>query len=127
MTKEGKTTFSGTVSALNGVNPTDLVALKQLSDRVITSSSSTITLSVTARVIYMVYKGTVNVTWNLPSLASSDKIRYVIINKSTVGIITLNSNLPNEIWDSGTAMSSTTCNPGGTMELYNDSESFDIL
>lgn len=103
------------------------VALGQLSDRILTSSSSTITLSISARVIYMVYKGTGNVTWNLPSLVSSDKIRYVIINKSVVGIITLNSNLPNEIWDSGTLTSSTICSPGGTMELYNDSESFDIL
>jgi len=121
-----QSTFTTPVSAANAVANTDLVALGQLSDNIL-SSATTLSLATTSRVMYYSYTGSTATIWTLPTIAGNTKTRFVLINTGT-GTITLNANGgTNNIWDSGALVNTISLTPGSSMELFNNGVSFIIL
>ena len=117
---------TGQLTIPNATVDTQAVTLGQLSSNSL-SSLTTLTLATISRIMYYTYTGSTTSTWTLPSIATSIKVRYVLINTGSA-TVTINSNAgANDIWDSGTLSNTTVLTAGSSMELFNNGNSFIIL
>lgn len=108
------------------INGNEAVNLGQLVDNILTSSA-TLSLANTSRVMYYTYTGATTSIWTLPAILGNTKMRFILINTGT-NTVTVNSNTgSNEIWDSGTLSNTTPLTPGSSMELFNNGVSYIIL
>lgn len=117
---------TGQLTIPNATADTHSVALGQLSTNSL-SALTTLSLATTSRVMYYTYTGATTSIWTLPTIGTSVKVRYVLINTGSA-TVTINSNAGgNDIWDSGTLSNTTVLTPGSSMELFNNGNSFIIL
>lgn len=105
---------------------TNNVGIKNSGVNNMITSSASVTLPNNDRIVYLTFTGTTS-TFTLPSLASSQGIRYMIINRGS-GDITVNTNSgANDIDESGVFMNTYTIPSETTLSFFNNTLKFVIF